>query len=119
MNFIINSKRFISEILKNAITKKIKNTKTAATTQITLLVFWNWLKAIKAPAVPIARIKIWTSETLIGPTFKVNQAKIPFWIFLGKTAFMHQLKSKKCPSIIVETDYFANLGNFFLFNASI
>lgn len=39
MNFIINSKRFISEILKNAITKKIKNTKTAATTQITLLVF--------------------------------------------------------------------------------
>ena len=46
------------------------------------------LKTTKAKTIPIAIVNIWIIEIEKEPIEICNQAKIPFWIFWGKTTFI-------------------------------
>ena len=72
-----------SDILKNAITIKMINTKIANMTPTPLDHPLNALNIHMAAATPIARRNNCMIDKLIGPIWKVNHASIHFLIFLG------------------------------------
>jgi hypothetical protein len=72
-----------SEILKNAMMMKMMSITTAIAIPKACDVLLNALNAHMAAATPIARRNNWMIDKLIGPIWKVNQARSHFLIFLG------------------------------------